>query len=235
MVRKVICALDTGDLSEATQIVSKLSGQVGAFKIGHALALQHGLDVVRALQDAGASRVFLDLKFHDIPNVVAKAVREATRYGVWMMTLHVAGGPAMITAAVEEAKSRGEEEAPCLIGVSVLSSLDQHTLTDHLGIGRSIEEQMVHLSRLGIECGLDGVVCPAPEIKAVRREIGHAGIIVSPGIRLPNQSADDQSRIGTPAQALGDGANYLVMGRPLLNVPNLEEVFGDASLHSSIH
>jgi orotidine-5'-phosphate decarboxylase len=213
--RKVICALDTSDLDEALALTRKLAPHVGGLKIGHALTLPYGLSVIARLREAGAARVFLDLKFHDIPNSVALAVREAARYGVWMMTLHVAGGPAMMTAASEEARACDPESAPLLLGVSVLTSLDQHTLTDHLGIQRSIEEQKVHLSRLAIECGLDGVVCAATELRAVRHAIGHAGVIVTPGIRLPGTEAHDQKRTGDPIQALADGADYLVIGRAL--------------------
>src|SRR5688572_29909245 len=131
MVRKVICALDTSNLDEARSLVRRLAPHVGAFKIGHALTLPHGLEVIKRLQDEGANRIFLDLKFHDIPNSVALAVCEAAKANVWMLTLHISGGPAMLNAAVEEAQSCGEETAPMLVGVSVLTSLDQHVLTDH--------------------------------------------------------------------------------------------------------
>ncbi len=214
--RKVICALDTPDLEEALKITTRLAPYVGAFKVGHALTLPHGLDVVDRLRDAGANRIFLDLKFHDIPNSVALAVCEAARRGVWMMTLHISGGPAMLTAAVEEVKACGDIR-PLLIGVSVLTSLDQHTLTDHLGVSRSIEDQMVALSRLAIDYELDGVVCSAQEVKAIRSAVGHRGVIVTPGIRLPNAQTQDQRRVGDAQAAIRDGADYLVIGRALIN------------------
>lgn len=213
-VRKVICALDTSNLDEALSLVRRLSPHVGAFKVGHALTLQHGLDVIKAVQDAGGHRVFLDLKFHDIPNSVGLAVREAAKCNVWMLTLHISGGPAMMTAAVEEARCCGDEAAPMLVGVSVLTSLDQHVLTDHLGIGRSIEEHMTYLSRLAIDCGMDGVVCSPEEVKAVRGAIGH-GVIVTPGIRLSQGPTHDQKRVGEAQTAIADGADYLVIGRAL--------------------
>lgn len=219
---KIICALDTGDVDEAVAIVKRLGPHVGAFKIGHALTLPHGLSIIERLREAGAHRVFLDLKFHDIPNSVALAVREATKHGVWMLTLHTSGGPAMMTAAVQEAQEVGEIDAPLLMGVSVLTSLDQHTLTDHVGIQRTIDEQMAYMSRLAIECGLDGVICPAPEISNVRRAIGNEGIIVTPGIRLSAHAQDDQRQVGTASQALSDGANYLVIGRALVDSPDPE-------------
>lgn len=218
--RKVICALDTGDLGEALRITRRLAPQVTRFKVGHALTLPYGLDVLTQLQDAGAEKIFLDLKLHDIPNSVALAVREAARRQVWMTTLHIAGGPAMMTAAVEEARSFGDEQAPNLVGVSVLTSLDQHVLSDHLGVQRSIEEHMLYLSRLAIECGMDGVVCSPQEVRAIRAVSGH-GIIVTPGIRLNRGDAHDQRRIGTAPQALADGADYLVIGRALTDAPDL--------------
>lgn len=213
--RKVICAIDTGDLDEALKLTKKLAPHVGAFKIGHALTLPNGLDVIDRLRDAGASRIFLDLKFHDIPSSVALAVREAAKRGVWMMTLHIAGGPAMLSASVEQARAFAENEAPLLMGVSVLTSLDQHVLTQHLGVNRTVEEHMVYLSKLAIDEGIDGVITSPEEIKAIRAAIGHSGIIVAPGIRLATGETHDQKRVGEASQALADGADYLVIGRAL--------------------
>ncbi len=223
MNKHVICALDTSDLGEAIQTVQKLKPYVGAFKIGHALTLSHGLDVLDRLRDAGADRIFLDLKFHDIPNSVAIAVAEAAKRGVWMMTLHIAGGPAMMTAAVEEARSVGDEKRPLLVGVSVLTSLDERVLTDHLGVNRTVEEHMVHLSRLAIEFDLDGVVCSTHEVKPIREAIGSRGVIVTPGIRLPNGEVHDQKRVGDANTALEHGADYLVIGRALTNSHDVEK------------
>ncbi len=216
MVRQVICALDTGDLNEAVQITRRLSKYVGSFKIGHALTLPHGLEVVDRLKDAGAERIFLDLKFHDIPNSVALAVCEAAKHGVWMMTLHISGGPAMIQAAVEEANQCSVEQRPLLVGVSVLTSLDQHTLTDHLGVQRDLEDHMVQLSKMAMDFELDGVVCSPHEVAPIRQAIGH-GIIVTPGIRLPGGDVHDQKRTGDAATTLKQGADYLVVGRALIN------------------
>jgi len=220
---KVVCALDTADVNAAKAIVKKLSPFVGAFKIGHALTLTNGLSVIDELRDAGANRIFLDLKFHDIPNSVALAVREATRRGVWMMTLHAVGGPAMMTAAVEEARAFGVENAPLLMSVCVLTSLDQDILTNDIGVNRSISEQTVALAKLTMECGMDGVICPAPEIKRVRDAIGHEGVIVTPGIRMDGGDVHDQRQVGTAQQALADGASYLVIGRALIDNPDPEK------------
>lgn len=230
MNRHVICALDTPDLGEAIQTVTRLKDHVSAYKVGHALTLSHGLDVVDRLRDAGASRIFLDLKFHDIPNSVALAVREAARRGVWMMTLHITGGPAMMTAAVEQARCFDDAVRPLLVGVSVLTSLDEHILRDHLGVNRTVEEHMTYLSRLAIEQELDGVVCSPQEVKALRKALGHHGVIVTPGIRLANSEVHDQKRTGDANQALADGADYLVIGRALTSAPDLERTLEQLGL-----
>lgn len=232
MVKKIICALDTHDVDEAIKMVKRLSPHVGAFKVGHGLTLPHGLDVLDRLRDAGANRIFLDLKFHDIPNSVAIAVGEAARRGVWMITLHLSGGPAMLAASVAEAREWSEGSGPLLVGVSVLTSLDQHTLTDHLGINRSIEEHMVYLSKLAMDVDLDGVVCSPHEVKAIRQAIGH-GVIVTPGIRLSDGETHDQKRVGTPHQVLADGADYLVIGRALSNCDDPEAALAKLGLESA--
>ena len=213
--RKVICALDTSDLDEALRTIRTLKDHVRAFKIGHALTLNHGLSVIETLRDAGAARIFLDLKFHDIPNSVGLAVREAARRGAWMVTIHTVGGPAMMAAAAAEAQAYSDEERPCILGVSVLTSLDQHTLTDHLGVERSIEDHMVYLSKLAVDCDLDGVVCSTQEVRAIRTAVGPRGLIVTPGIRLARGETHDQKRVGDAKTALADGADYLVVGRAL--------------------
>jgi orotidine-5'-phosphate decarboxylase len=221
MIRKIICALDTGDLDEALSITRRLHSCVGAFKIGHALTLTHGLSVIDRIQDAGASRIFLDLKFHDIPNSVALAVREAAKHNVWMLTVHLSGGPAMLQAAVEEARAAGDD-MPNIVGVSVLTSLDQKFLTNGLGIQRTILEHMTHMSEMAMDCGLDGVVCSPQEIKDIRKAIGHRGFIVTPGIRSSSGDKHDQQRVGTAVQALADGADYLVVGRALTHCEDIE-------------
>lgn len=223
---KVLCALDTDNLTDAVAIVKKLAPHVGGFKIGHSLVLPHGLSVIAQLNDAGARRIFLDLKFHDIPNTVALAVRQASRFGVWMMTLHNSGGPAMLTAAVEEAREFGDETGPLLVGVSVLTSLDQSVLTNDLGVQRSLEEQITTLSAMAMTCGLDGVVCPPTTLRSVRQVVKSPGIIVTPGIRLPSGDRHDQVQVGTAEQALTDGADYLVIGRTLIEAPDPEATLG---------
>ena len=211
----MICALDTSDLDEARGFVEKLSPYVGAFKIGHALTLNHGLGVVERLREAGAARIFLDLKFHDIPNSVALAVSEAAAHGVWMLTVHSSGGPAMLTAAAEAADAFPEESRPIIVGVSVLTSIDEVTLHNDLGVKRGLTEHAVELSKMAVRCGIDGAVCSSHEIKPIREGIGSHGVIVTPGIRAANADVHDQKRVGTALQALADGANYLVIGRAL--------------------
>lgn len=214
MIHNVICAIDTSDLDVALAHVRRLSPSIKCFKIGHGLTLAHGLDVIDRIKEAGACRIFLDLKFHDIPNSVAVAVKEATKRGVWMMTVHLAGGPAMLMAAMEEAKSRGED-APLVVGVSVLTSIDQEMLNRDLGVPRTIEDHMVSLSQMGMDCGIDGVVCSAHEVTRMRHELGREAVLVTPGIRLGGHDHHDQKRVGDAKQALEDGANYLVVGRAL--------------------
>jgi orotidine-5'-phosphate decarboxylase len=231
MKRKLICALDTGDLTEARETVRKLAPFVGAFKIGHALTLNYGLDVVERLKELGAERVFLDLKFHDIPNTVGRAVREAAKHGVWMMTLHISGGPAMVTAAVEEAKFHGADKAPLLVGVSVLTSLDQHVLSDHLGVTRTVEQHVVYLSKLAVDLGLDGVVCSVHEVAAVREAIGHK-VIVTPGIRPSHGERHDQQRVGDARSAFDAGSDYLVIGRALTSTDDPLKALKDLGLES---
>jgi orotidine-5'-phosphate decarboxylase len=213
--RKVICALDTGDVAEAIKTVKSLSDHVLTFKIGHALTLTNGLDVIARLKDAGAQRIFLDLKFHDIPSVVALAVREAAKCGVWMTTVHVAGGRAMMTAAVEQSRAFDEEDRPLLMGVSVLTSLSQRDLTEDLGVTRDLPSHMVQLSQLAIDCELDGVIASPHEAGAIRMAIGHEGIIVTPGIQLNSSESSDQTRVADAQFAFDNGADYVVIGRAL--------------------
>ena len=221
MIRKIICALDTGDLDEALKITKRLAPHVGGFKIGHALTLPNGLEVIDRLQDAGAQRIFLDLKFHDIPNSVALAVREAAKHNVWMLTIHIAGGPAMMDAAVNEARANSEDK-PLIIGVSVLTSLDERFLKEDLGVKRSVLEHMLYLSDMAMDCGLDGVVCSPEEVRAIKERVGHRGCIVTPGIRLAGAGKHDQQRVGSAQQALADGSDYLVIGRALTHCDDVE-------------
>lgn len=217
MLDKIICALDTSDLDVATKTVQKLSPHIKRFKIGHSLTLSHSLSVVAKLQDAGAEKIFLDLKFHDIPNTVALAVKEASKYGVWMTTVHTVGGPEMMRAAAEI------PNRPLLMGVSVLTSLDDQSL-HQIGVTRSVDSQMTEMSSLAIECGFDGLISSPHEITLLRDKLGPKPLVVTPGIRLAGGASHDQKRIATPQQAIADGASYLVIGRALSEAEDLDVV-----------
>lgn len=219
--RKIICAVDTGDLGEAREIVAKLKDWVGAFKVGHALTLPYGLNVLDDLRSRGAERIFLDLKFHDIPNTVALGVREAARHGVWMLTLHMTGGRAMMAAAVEEARAFGDESRPHLMGVSVLTSLNQQDLVANLGTTRTLVEHMEALSVMGVDAGLDGVITSVEECRSLRSLLPGA-LLVTPGIRPHGGSLDDQQRVGDGRDAIQAGADYMVIGRALTGASDPE-------------
>lgn len=212
----MIVALDVETADEAREIVTQLGGAV-AFKIGLQLFTAAGPGFVREL--AADHRVFLDLKFHDIPNTAAKAGIEAARLGVWMFNAHAAGGAAMMLDTVRQVEAVCEAEdlpRPLILGVTVLTSSDANTLRE-TGIERSAEDQVLHLARLAAECGLDGVVASPMEVAAIKSSITNPGfLIVTPGIRPGFGTIDDQKRVMTPRQALSEGSDYLVIGRPIL-------------------
>jgi len=227
--RKIICALDTGSLEEALATIDKVKHVCGAFKIGHALTLPHGLGVLDVLRSAGAERIFLDLKMHDIPNSVGVGVREAAKRGVWMMTLHLSGGRAMIQAAAEEASAFGEGSRPMLMGVSVLTSLTEKDLTEDLGVSRPIKEHMEKLSLMGVEAGLDGVVTSVEECAHLRTVLPHS-ILLTPGIRPAGGDLQDQQRTGDGKAALAAGADYMVIGRALTSRSSPEDALRELGL-----
>jgi orotidine-5'-phosphate decarboxylase len=212
---RVIVALDTSSVKDAAALVHRLSDHITTYKIGPALVINHGLDVIGRLRDAGAERVFLDLKLHDIPNTVALAVFEAARYGVWMMTLHVSGGSTMLRAAVEAAEDVGPLDRPFLVGVTVLTSLSEDVLHEELGVGRDVIEQVDALTRLAQDSGLDGVVCSPREAAHVRSIAGADFLLVCPGVRQPGGDTHDHRRTATAAEAFEAGASYVVIGRAL--------------------
>jgi orotidine-5'-phosphate decarboxylase len=216
--RRVIVALDVPTAAEARSIVAELGAEAGAFKIGLQLFTAAGPDLVREI--ATDHRVFLDLKFHDIPNTVAMAGVEAARLGVWMFNVHAAGGSEMLRRTVSEVDSvcNGDNiSRPLIIGVTVLTSSDTNTLAE-IGIERSASEQVLSLARLAAECGLDGVVASPLESAMIRTSLpDHPGfLIVTPGVRTESGTKDDQKRVTTPRQAASDGSDYLVIGRPIL-------------------
>ncbi|MCX7924956.1 MAG: orotidine-5'-phosphate decarboxylase [Fimbriimonadales bacterium] len=213
VLARTILALDTPNLGQACDWVQQYRDKVYAFKVGGALALGHGLPIVRTLREAGAERVFLDLKFHDIPHAVALAVRQAAECGVWMLTLHISGGVEMLRAA--RAAVEAFPQPPLLMGVTVLTSLDKAALRQ-LGVPRSPRAHALRLAQLAYDAGVDGVIASPQEARRLRRRFPEPFLIVTPGVRPAGFDVNDQKRTATPEQALRWGADYIVMGRALL-------------------
>jgi orotidine-5'-phosphate decarboxylase len=213
---KRISAFDLGG-GGLQRRVDRLRGAVGGFKIGSRLFTSHGPSIVESLVSRG-DRVFLDLKFHDIPHTVAGAVAAATRLGVWMVNVHASGGGAMMraarSAADEEAARRGRP-APLVIAVTMLTSLDRQAVAE-VGFTSDVNEQVERLAGLAQSAGLDGVVASPQEIRAIRQRCGGQFAIVTPGIRGADDAKGDQSRTMDAADALEAGASYLVVGRPII-------------------
>ena len=211
MNRKVIIALDVSSREEALHLVEQLHDLAGMFKVGNQLFMAAGAPVVREIIAAGG-RVFLDLKFHDIPNTVTHATAEAAKLGVSMMTIHASGGRAMMQTVAKDLQDKFGERRPIVVAVTVLTSLDTKALFE-MGWEMPLDEQVQRLARLAEECGIDGVVCSPREIQLVRQVVQPKFKIVTPGIRLPDQPLNDQQRIATPREALSSGADYIVVGR----------------------
>ena len=209
--KPVIVPLDFPDAQAALALAARLDPTLCRVKVGKELFTAAGPDVVLRLQERGFE-VFLDLKFHDIPNTVAGACRSAARLGVWMLNVHASGGEAMMRAAREAIA--GAAKPPLLIGVTILTSLADADLA-RVGFAGSVPENVERLARLARGCGLDGVVCSAQEAPLLRRAAGAGFKLVTPGIRLAGAAADDQSRVVTPVEAIRLGADYLVIGRPI--------------------
>lgn len=222
---KIIVALDVPTAADAESIVGELGGRVGAFKVGLQLFTAAGPDFVRKLVGAGA-RIFLDLKFHDIPNTVAKASVEAARLGVWMFNLHAGGGAEMMRTAFAEMSEACERESlrrPMMIAVTVLTSSNEATLRE-TGVEGGMREQVLRLARLTAECGLDGVVASPREIADIRSGIERDDfLIVTPGIRPVFATQDDQKRVMAPAEAIREGASCIVVGRPVTEAKDRAE------------
>ena len=217
--KRLIVALDVPDAAAAAELVAQLENTCCWFKVGLELLTAAGPAVIEPLVRRGHS-VFLDLKFHDIPNTVAGAVRSVAALGVRMITLHAAGGPAMLTAA--KAALNGVENPPELLAVTVLTSMDR-TQVNAVGLDRSPAEQVELLARMGLAAGMHGFVCSPSEVASLRALTGPEAVLVIPGIRPVGAEAGDQKRIATPAEALRLGASYLVMGRPITQAPDPAE------------
>jgi orotidine-5'-phosphate decarboxylase len=214
---RLIVALDVDSLDRAATLVDALHGTARRFKIGSQLFTAGGPAAVETVRKRGGE-VFLDLKFHDIPNTVEGAAREAVRLGAFMFNVHASGGRAMMRAAVhgahDAAKTLGLPR-PLVLAVTVLTSLDRQALSAELRVASSVEGHVLHLCGLAQEAGLDGSVASPHEIKAIRRAMGAGWTIVTPGVRPAGGDSDDQSRIATPRAAAAAGADYLVVGRPI--------------------
>lgn len=215
MNRKVIIALDVSSREEALRLVNQLHDLAGMFKVGSQLFMAAGAPIVSDIIGTGG-RVFLDLKFHDIPNTVSHAAVEAARLGISMMTIHASGGRAMMETVAKDLGNKFGEKKPAVVAVTVLTSLDTKALFE-MGWEMPVDEQVQRLALLAQECGIDGVVCSPREIQIVRRVVEPKFKIVTPGIRLPDQSLNDQQRIATPRDALSSGADYIVVGRAVID------------------
>jgi orotidine-5'-phosphate decarboxylase len=219
---KLIVALDVDSADQALDLFETLREEVGMFKVGSQLFTAAGPDIVRRIV-AGDGRVFLDLKFHDIPNTVKAAGIEAARLGVSILNVHASGGLEMMTRVAEGVAEAADREAlpkPKVIAVTLLTSLDQRNL-EQIGINGDPGSVVTRLARLAAECGLDGVVASPQEIGPIRQAVSDTNfLIVTPGIRSSNNPADDQRRTMTAAEAIRGGADYLVVGRPILRSEN---------------
>ena len=209
--KRIIVPLDVADAEAALALAARLDAKLCRVKVGKELFVAAGPAVVGQLQARGFD-VFLDLKFHDIPNTVAGACRAAAKLGVWMMNVHASGGEAMLRAARESIEALARP--PILIAVTILTSLADADL-ERVGLHGSLIENVERLARLARACGLDGVVCSAQEAPIIRKAAGDDFLLVTPGIRLKDDKKDDQARIVTPLEAVRLGANYLVIGRPI--------------------
>lgn len=209
--QRIFCALDTAEVTEAVDVALALKNTVGGFKLGKEFFTANGPDGVKAIESIGLP-IFLDLKFHDIPNTVAGAVRSAALTRCLMTTIHASGGSEMIAAAIK-ATCGGN---PKILAVTVLTSLNVDNLTE-IGVFNPVDEQVLKLAKLALKHGADGIVASPTEIKMLREELGTDFIIMVPGIRPDWAEKNDQKRTMSPADAIKDGADYLVIGRPITN------------------
>jgi len=212
-VNKVIFALDVNGVAEIDRYAAMLAGRVGMFKVGKELFTACGPEAVKAVQRHGG-QVFLDLKYHDIPNTVAKAMLEAARLGVQLTNLHALGGAEMMATAANAVRKEFGDDRPRLLAVTILTSSTAETLRG-VGIEHPVQDMVVRLAKLAQDSGMDGVVASPLEIGLIRAACGPDFLVVTPGVRPSFAAADDQKRIMTPAEAVTAGADYLVIGRPI--------------------
>ena len=218
---RLIVALDVDSMDQARSLVERLAGEAGLFKVGKQLFTHAGPQAVRLIQELGGE-IFLDLKFHDIPNTVAKAAVEAARLGVKMFNVHASGSLEMMRTTVKEVERvcrRERIRRPIMLGVTVLTSLNQDDL-QRVGVERKVADQVVRLALLTKEAAMDGVVASPHEVADIRAACGPSFVIVTPGIRPTDSQRNDQQRTMTPADAVRAGVDYIVVGRPILESPD---------------
>ncbi len=221
MHNPLIAALDVSSVELAQQLIAQIAPVVGAFKIGSELFTTAGPELVRQVRAAGAN-VFLDLKFHDIPNTVAKAVQAAVNLDVQMLTVHTSGGLKMLRAAEQTATETARQAGrtpPLVLGVTVLTSQTNEDLTQ-VGVESNVAHQVMRLAELAVKAGLRGLVCSPLEVTGMRQSLPSGLQLVTPGIRSPKDAKDDQARTLSPREAIQAGANWIVVGRPIYAAPN---------------
>lgn len=214
---RIILALDVDDLKEAEKLVIELKDYVGYFKIGLQLFTGYGLSAIKMIKDNGG-KVYCDLKFHDIPNTVSHACSNLIKHNVNFFNLHLQGGSKMIAQAVKTSKEVAKSlnvEPPTILGVSLLSSFGQRTLTEELCVGKQIEDYIMSLAKIAKEGGLNGIVAGASEAKKIRQELSDDFLILCPATRPTWAAVNDQVRVDTPTDAIRAGVDYLVIGRPI--------------------
>ena len=215
---KLILGLDMDDTAAAYNLIDKLSPHIKYFKVGLQLITKDGPRMVMTLKRKGI-KVFYDAKFYDIPQTVYNACYEATRLGVNMVNVHASGGPKMISyarQAIEDASAKLQVEKPLLLAVTVLTSFENKDLKNILKTKMQVKEMVLHLAKMAKKAGADGVVCSPHEIKVIKKELGKDFVVVTPGVRVGKVEKDDQKRIKTPYDAIKDGADYIVVARPIL-------------------
>ena len=218
---RIIIALDVPTFDEATDLMDKLGDRAKLLKVGSQLFTSVGPDIVREIKRRG-KKLFLDLKFHDIPNTVARASEAATELGVDIFNVHVSGGLEMMRNAAQATKAKASElgiEKPIVLGVTILTSIDETMFQSVLGSDNSLKDQIVHMAKLAQSAGLDGVVASPQEILLIREACGEDFVVLTPGVRPEWASSDDQKRTMTPVEAFKAGADYVVIGRPIYRAP----------------
>jgi len=219
---RLILAVDTSSKDEACHYLKELHNDIGMFKIGLQLFMRYGPEILKVFQSSGA-KIFLDCKYLDIPNTVARACEEATAHGVQMFTIHACGGRPMLQAASQAVSQKAQQlgiAEPTILAVTVLTSISQQVLNDDIGVPGKLEEHVLKLATQVKESGVKGLVASPEEVKLLRAQLDHEMVIVTPGVRPEWADANDQSRFTTPFQAIQNGSDYLVVGRPITKAAN---------------